>query len=167
MKHTQSKRESPPPQIALKESPALIRALAAAYASEAASISNYTYGQILFEPYLPAVAEIFGTLSRVEMHHYLSLGRLLRDLGAPPALHTTIKAAPYQLNEDTDSHAPVLAQRVLKDRIRDEKNAASHYKLLAKNAVSERARTLLSSLAEDEQDHAAVLQTIAERLAFS
>lgn len=167
MKHTQSKRESPPPQIALKESPALIRAIAAAYANEVASISDYTYGQILFEPYLPAVAEIFGTLSRVEMHHYLSLGRLLRDLGASPALRATLKTTPYQLNEDADSHAPVLAQRVLKDRIRDEKNAASHYKLLAKSAVGERARALLSSLAEDEQDHAAVLQTIAERLAFS
>ena len=109
MKHTSNKRESPPPQIALKESPALIRAIASAFATEVASISDYTYGQILFEPYLPAVAEILATLSRVEMDHYLSLGRLLRDLGASPALHTTLKSTPYQLNEDADSHAPVLA----------------------------------------------------------
>ena len=167
MKHTQNKRECPPKQVELKESPTLIRAIATAYANEVAAITDYTYGQVLFEKWLPAVANIFATLSRAEMQHYLSLGRLLCDLGASPALHTTITNTPYRLNQDADSHAPVLAQRVLKNRIRDEKNTALQYKRLAENAVTERAGSLLSSLAEDEQDHAALLQSIAERLAFS
>lgn len=167
MKHTQNKRESPPPQVELRESPALIRAIATAYADEVAAVTDYTYGQILFEKWLPNVANVLEALSRAEMHHYLALGRLLRDLGASPALHTTITNTPYRLNEDADSHAPVLAQRVLKDRIRDEKNAALQYKRLAENAVTERARTLLASLAEDEADHAAVLESIVDRLAFS
>lgn len=167
MKHIRSKRESPPPQVEPRESPALIRAIACAYADEVAAITDYTYAQILLEPWLPAVADIFRTLARAEMHHYLSLGRLLRDLGASHALHTSISNTPYHLNEDADSHAPVLAQRILKNSIRDEKNAAASYEMLAKSAVTERARSLLSSLAEDEADHAAVLQTIAERLAYS
>jgi rubrerythrin len=166
MKHI-NKRESPPPQIELKESPTLIRAIATAYADEVTAITDYTYGQILFEKWLPNIANILETLSRAEMHHFLSLGRLLRDLGAPPVLHTMIASTPYRLNEDADSHAPVLAQRVLKERIRDEKNASLQYKKLAEHAVTERARSLLSSLAEDEQDHAAVLESIAQRLAFS
>lgn len=167
MKHTQNNRESPPPQIELRESPALIRAIATAYADEVAAITDYTYGQLLFEKWLPNIANILEAISRAEMHHYLALGRLLRDLGACPALRVTVANTPYRLNEDADSHAPVLAQRVLKNRIRDEKNAALQYKRLAENAVSERARSLLSSLAEDEQDHAAVLESIVERLEFS
>lgn len=167
MKHIQNNRESPPPQIELRESPALIRAIATAYADEVAAITDYTYGQLLFEKWLPNIANILEAISRAEMHHYLALGRLLRDLGASPALRVTIANTPYRLNEDADSHAPVLAQRVLKNRIRDEKNAALQYKRLAENAVSERARSLLSSLAEDEQDHAAVLESIVERLEFS
>ena len=167
MKHTQSKRESPPLQVELRESPALIRAISAAYADEAAAVTDYTYGQILFEKWLPNISNVLEALSRAEMHHYHSLGKLLRDLGASHALHTAIHNTPYRLCDDADPHAPVLAQRILKDRIRDEKNAALRYKSLAEGAVTERASSLLSSLAEDEQDHAAVLESIAQRLAFS
>ena len=167
MKHIQNKRESPPKQVELRESPTLMRAIAAAYADEVTAVTDYTYGQILFEKWLPNIANILETLSRAEMHHYLSLGRLLRDLGAPPTLRTAITNTPYRLNEDADSHAPVLAQRVLKECIRNEENAALQYKRLANGALTERARSLLSSLAEDEADHAAVLKSIAERLAFS
>lgn len=167
MNHIQNKRESPPPQLELKESPTLIRAIGAAYADEVAAITDYTYGQILFERSLPNIANILETLARAEMHHYLSLGRLLFDLGVSPALHTSIHNTPYRLNEDADSHAPVLAQRVLKERIRDEKNAALQYKKLSESATTEKARSLLSSLAEDEADHAAVLEAITQRLSLS
>ena len=165
MKHTH-KHESPPPQIKQRESPTLLRAIAAAYAEEVAATTDYTYGQILFENSLPSVAGTLEAISRTEMHHYLYLGRLLRDLGASPALRATIGNTPYQLNEDADSHAPVLAQRVLKDRIRDEKNAAMQYKRLADAAVTEQARTLLSALSKDETEHAHLLESIVQRLAL-
>ena len=136
MKHTSNKRESPPPQIELRESPALLRAIYSALQDEAAAVTDYTYGQILFEKWLPAISDIFSTLSRADMHHYHALGTLLRDLGVSPALHTTINNSPYRLCEDADSHAPVLAQRVIKDRIQDEKNTALRYKNLSQRAAT-------------------------------
>ena len=167
MKHIQSKRESPPPQVQPKESPALIRAIATAYADEVAAVTDYTYGQILFEKSLPNVSGVMERIALDEMHHYLALGKLLRDLGVSHALRQTIANTPYRLNEDADSHAPVLAQRVLKERIRDEKNAALRYKQLSEHAVTEYAQTLLSALAKDEADHARLLGSIAQRLALS
>ena len=161
--HAQENRSGKMPQ----ESDRLIREIYRAYTEEAAAIADYGYAALLLEAHLPAAAELFESIALTEMKHYEALGRLLRDLNAPFALRSMLHPFPYRLQGDADSHAPVLAAQIIKDRIRDEKTAHLTYRGLAKKALTERASAVLSALAEDEQEHAAALQTFGERLGRS
>ncbi len=164
MESHESKRQSPPRRFTLQEPPALVREIYRAYTDELAAISGYTYASILLEKDLPAVATLFSTISITEMRHYEALGRLLRDLGVSHAMRTTVRDTPYRLLSDADSHAPVVAEQIIKDRLRDEKSARLTYLGLAKSAATERTRSTLLSLAEDEGEHAAALESALRRL---
>ena len=150
-----------------QENERLIREIYRAYTEEASAVFDYGYAAMLLEKPLPAVAELFESIALTEMKHHEALGELLRDLGAPFALRMAVRTAPYHLQEDEDSHAPVVAAQIIKDRIRDEKNAFLTYRGLARLATTERARKTLTALAEDEQEHAAALQAAQERLSKS
>lgn len=145
----------------------MVRAIARAYAEELSAISNYIYADILLKKALPAVAGLFATISMDEMHHHHALGALLRDLGVNFALSTAVRNTSYRLNEDEDSHAVVVARRILADRGHEEQQAAKNYKRLAEAAKTEAARSLLSGLAADEENHAMALANMEKRLAFS
>lgn len=150
-----------------QETDRLIREIYRAYTEEAAAVFDYGYAAILLEKHLPAVAELFESIAMTEMRHHEALGELLRDLGAPFALRMAVRTTPYHLQEDGDSHAPVIAAQIVKDRIRDEKNAHLTYRGLARLAATEQARKTLMALSEDEQEHATALQTALERLTRS
>ena len=166
MKYSTEARERTPGEMP-QESPRLIRELYRAYADEAAAVADYGYAEVLLERHLPHAAELFSSISMTEMRHYEALARLLRDLGALHALRTTIRTAPYRLLSDADSHAPVVAQQILKDRIRDEKNAHLTYRGLAKLAVGEQTRSTLLALSADEGEHAKALESALARLSGS
>ena len=163
MTYSASTREQDPSEMP-SESPQLLRELYRAYTEENAAIANYGYAEVLLEQHLPQAAELFSSISMTEMRHYETLARLLRDQGAPFALRTTIRSTPYRLLSDADSHAPVVAQQILKDRIRDEKNANLTYRGLAKRAVGERMRSTLLAISEDEGQHAKALEMALARL---
>lgn len=167
MKNTGNTRKSPPPRLRLQESLSLMRDIYRAYTEEAAAIFDYTYAKLLLEKDLPAAAELFAAISMDEMRHYEALGRLLRDLGATHALRVSLQGMPYRLLEDADSHAPVIAEQIAKDRLRDEKSAQINYERLAKAATTERVRTTLLALSADEGEHAAALEALQARLARS
>lgn len=165
MKYVHNRREGPRPKP--QESLSLMREIYRAYSEEAAAIADYTYARLLLEKDLPAAAELFAAVSMDEMRHFETLGRLLRDLGAPHALRTSLQGETYRPMENADPHAPVIAEQIAKDRLRDEKNVQINYERLAKSAVTEQVRSTLLALAADEEAHAAALETMLERLAES
>lgn len=167
MQYGNTERESPPAGVTLRESSAAIRELTRALEAGWQTASDYIYAQILLEQALPAAAHLFATLSENQLQHNRALAALLRDLGAPHALRTTLRNVPYRLYEDADSHAPVVAARIMAERKRDAVRTATAYHALAKRASTERMRTLLERLAGDKQDHATALDSFAKRLTFS
>ena len=167
MERSKGERNSPPPRIRLQESPTLLRELYRIYSEKASAIADYSYASILLEKDLPAAAELLSTVTKGELAQYIALGRLLRDLGATHALRVSLRATPYRLLEDADSHAPVVAAQIIKDRLRDEKNALLTYRGLAKKVATERARNTLIALSEEEQDHIELLHAMLARLTQS
>ncbi len=167
MKYMNNKRQSPPPRPKPQESLSLMREIYRAYTAELAAITDYTYAKILLEKDLPAAAELFAAIAMTEMKHYETLGRLLHGLSAPHAPRVCLQGMPYRLLEDADSHAPVVAEQIAKDRLRDEKNAKSNYERLAMAATTEQVRSTLLALSADEGEHAAALEAMQLRLSGS
>ncbi|MBQ9097838.1 MAG: hypothetical protein IJY50_00205 [Clostridia bacterium] len=149
----------------IQESPALLRELMRSMYDELTAIVDYTYGQILWDSTLKMVAELFAATALTEMRHYLTLGRLLRDLGAPFGLRPTPQGYPTTSLQGECN--PAVAIQMLQERRRDEEAAARNYQRLSAMATDSTAKAVLSTLARDEEEHAAALAAMAKRLAGS
>ena len=159
--------EARPRQKVPREDPRVMRAIAKGYAEELFAISEYTYAAILLQEALSTAGALFSAISMDEMRHHRALGELLRELGGSFALSQTVRNTPYRLNEDEDSHAVVVARRILKDREREERAAVAFYKEIAAAAKTEAVRATLEAVARDEESHAAALCNLEKRLAYS
>ena len=150
----------------IKEPLWLMREVYRAYKAEMAAVARFTYGQILFERTLPTLSDLFATVSLAEMRHYHALGELLRDLGVSHALKTTLQDFSYRCGGNLTDHE-AAARHFLGECIKEEQSAALHYARLAERFSIESARSLLSAMARDEEDHAAALQSALQRLMAS
>lgn len=147
----------------MKEPLGLMREIYRAYKDEIGAVASYTYGQILFERELPALSDLFATVSLAEMRHYHALGELLRDLGASHALKVTLQDFSYRCGGNLEDHT-AAARHFLRERVKDETAAAARYAQLAQAASTAETRRMLAAIARDEEEHAAALSSAAERL---
>ncbi len=145
----------------------LLRALCDAWVGELSAIVHYTYNSVLLEPYLCSVASLFGDLARDQTEQFRHLGRLLCDLGHHPAVNVRIRSPSYQLKEDADSHAPVLARRMIDDSLAEIDAARSLYRTLALQASDATLRAALLDLAHQKAGHSEALLYAKRRLQSS
>lgn len=145
-------------------SPALVRRLSNFYGEELSAILTYTANNILLARYLPAISKLYSDISMVEMKHFHRIGDLLRDLGVSPYLSARPNVHPYHLNADADSHAIVVARRMLADSIRDEEAAAKAYRLMAQSAENGAIKALFSELSAEETGHLHAFTAALHRL---
>lgn len=145
-------------------STALARQVERFYKEELSAILTYTGNSILLAPYLPAISKLYSDVSTAEMKHFRRLGELLSDLGASPycAIRPDVRA--YHLNADADSHAIVVARRMLADSIRGEKVAAETYLRMAQSAEKYPAKALFSELSAEESGHMHAFTAALHRL---
>ena len=160
-------RSSPPHAVAPVESPSLLRELARTRAAYLSLQSAYTYGSILLHRDLPGVARMLGFAAKTTGEDALALGLLLCEQGTSHAVNTTLRDIPYRLLTDADSHAPVVALRLINDRIRDEKSKLLHNKALQKRAVTEAVHRTLSRHIQTAEERIAHLEEAARLLSVS
>lgn len=160
-------RKSPPPTAVPTESPRLLRELIRFRAALLQLQAAYTYGSILLRQDLPTVADLLDTAAHGAGKDALALGILLQEQGASHAVNVTLNDTPYRLLTDADSHAPVVALRLLKDRIRDEKSGISHLSQLPKAAHTESVQHTILTLMKNARERIATLESKEGRLARS
>lgn len=134
--------------------PALAREVTGAIQEELSDIAAYTANSVLLSPYLPAIAELYGETSITEMKHYRHLSELAAELGASPYPKFSVRPTSYCLNEDADSHAIVVARRMLSESIADEKAASAAYRRLSECVTDEKLKKFFADLSADEAAHA-------------
>ena len=159
--------KSNPSNGASRMDPALVRDIYRAYLDELAAITAYSYQRILTEQDLPAAAKLLADISMDEMHHFLELGRLLQRWGASPAVDLRLRDRPILLQNDRDSHVPVVTQRLLLSNAAAERASSANYRALAERTGDAAAREMLLSLSRDEQSHANAQEALAKRLTQS
>lgn len=160
-------RKSPPQAPAPTESPHLLRELTRSRTALLSLHSAYTYGSILLQRDLPSVAALLAAIARDTEKDAFALGLLLREQGAEHAASMSLRDTSYRLQADADSHAPVVALRLINDRIRDEKNGILHAKALQKKTVSEAARQATLKRIASGEERLALLEEMAARLTGS
>lgn len=142
----------------------LVQQTIRAVQDELSAITGYTTNSILLSPFLPAVAALYREISLTEMEHYQHLSELLFHLGASPYPRAQVRPTPYTLNADADSHAIVVARRMLAESIADEKAASIGYRRIAESNTDEKIKRFFSELSEDEATHAKAFCAALERL---
>ncbi len=140
--------------VGVTGSPALIRWVCRAVQGELAAIVGYTANSVLLSPNLPAVAGLYRETAMTEMKHYRQLSDLLRNLGASPYLKMQVRPTPYVLNEDADSHAIVVARRMLQESINGEKETSMEYRRISEQCGDEKLRQFFAELSAEEAGHA-------------
>lgn len=135
-------------------SPALTRWVCRAVQGELAAVIGYTANSVLLSPNLPAVAGLYRETALTEMKHYRQLSDLLRNLGASPYLKMQVRPTPYVLNEDADSHAIVVARRMLQESINGEKETSMEYRRISEQCGDEKLRQFFAELSAEEAGHA-------------
>ncbi len=161
------RKKSPPRAQRPTESPTLLREFIRTRYALLELNSAYTYGRILLQRDLPAVAALLSATAKSADGDALALGTLLREQGAPHTVELSLHDTPYRLLEDADSHAPVVAVRLLNDRIRDEKSLYAHLCAAAERAVTEQARQALAEAAEHTKERMAAMEGMRTRLTTS
>ena len=121
-----------------------IRQICRAVQGELAAVVGYTSNSVFLSPNLPAVAGLYRETAITEMKHYRQLSDLLRNLGASPYLKMQVRPTPYVLNEDADSHAIVVARRMLQESINGEKATSTEYRRISEQCGDEKLRQYFS-----------------------
>lgn len=133
---------------------ALARKVTNAMQEELSAIAAYTANSVLLSPYLPAVAKLFAETSLTEMKHYRHLSEIAARLDASPYPKTLVRPTPYSLNDDADSHAIVVARRMLSESITGEKAASAEYRRISECIADETLKGFFAGLSADEAAHA-------------
>jgi len=135
-----------------KASPKFIEALNEALTEELASIIQYLWDHILARGMeSPAIADMFKSLSMVEMKHAYSIAERIDLLGGVP----TTSVGPIKIGGDL--------RKMVDDNLKLEYDAIEMYKKLVKMAEAEDdpvSRRLMEDILGETEEHANQLEAV-------
>ncbi|MBE6702008.1 MAG: hypothetical protein E7585_01155 [Ruminococcaceae bacterium] len=167
MKASSNRQKSPIPPKTVSEKADIAKAVSRVIASKISAVASGGQGQILLEKNLPAVARLLSQAMQSDQKQILQLGRWQRDLGHSPLPYVHLRIPAYRLQEDADSHAPILARRLLRDHAQEKERTAAALRQLAATVQSEESKLLFEALATENEEQVAFLQAMDQRLTYS
>lgn len=120
---------------------------------ELGAISAYCYASLRTEEESPRLGELFEELAKTELLHFRLLGRLIRDLGVDPVIHTRIDGI------GDDAHNNKI-RHFLEHSLRREQIAADTYRYLLTQTDDRAVSALLERIAQDEEMHIALFSQL-------
>ena len=167
MKPSQNCRKSPIPPQTVSETTAVLKTVERVLESKLITGSTAQADYILLEKDLPATARLLSELSESDRRHALLLGSLRRDQGLPVFPPFSSRAYPYCLLEDADSHAPVVAARILHARLAEKETTSAALRYTLERARGEATRSLLQIILSEDEAQQAALRAQLQRLSCS
>ena len=135
-----------------------------AAASEMTALSEYMYQHAALLKSYPSTAEKLECIALVEMNHATLLARAIKQLGGDPR-YLVVGGSDKRYWTGGDVNYGKLARDAIMRDIRDEKAAASQYRLHASAVTQPQLRALLIRIARDEDFHAQILAGLLSSLA--
>ena len=124
-----------------------------AYNDQLNQVITYTYQHLLTEGLDTEASNLFLRLSREDMAHFHTLGRLIRALGGDPGVTLRMRTPRVDLTGDASCRALPVVKRMLRQDLRAEAENITELESLAAAARDEAVISELRAmiLAEREQ----------------
>ena len=138
---------------AIRPDPRLAARMMRAYNDQLNQVITYTYQHLLTEGLDSEASDLFLRLSREDMNHFHTLGRLIRALGGDPGVTMRMRTPRIDLTGDSTCRALPVVRRMLRQDLQAEAASVTELESLAAAsgdaAVVSELRAMI--LAEREQ----------------
>ena len=138
---------------AIRPDPRLAARMMRAYNDQLNQVITYTYQHLLTEGLDSEASDLFLRLSREDMNHFHTLGRLIRALGGDPGVTMRMRTPRIDLTGDATCRALPVVRRMLRQDLTAEAASVTELESLAAAsgdaAVVSELRAMI--LAEREQ----------------
>ena len=141
------------PTPAIRPDPRLAARMMRAYNDQLNQVITYTYQHLLTEGLDTEASNLFLRLSREDMAHFHTLGRLIRALGGDPGVTLRMRTPRVDLTGDASCRALPVVRRMLRQDLQAEAASVTELESLAAAARDEAVISELRAmiLAEREQ----------------
>ena len=152
----------PTPNI--RPDPRLAARMMRIYSDELNQVITYTYQHLLTEGLDNEASELFLRLSREDMAHFHTLGRLIRALGGDPGVTMRMRTPRIDLTGDATCRALPVVRRMLRQDLAAEAASVTELESLTAAARDGAVISELREIIREEQEQYEALERLLREL---
>ena len=145
---------------AIRPDPRLAARMMRAYNDELNQVITYTYQHLLTEGLDTEASELFLKLSREDMSHFHTLGRLIRALGGDPGVTMRMRTPRVDLSGDATCRALPVVRRMLRQDLQTEAASITELESLAAAARDAAVISELRAMIAEEREQYEALERL-------
>ena len=158
-----SRRFHPIPEGCVMHDARMVRAVEELYAEELSAMAAASLRSMLCEPHDSALSEAFHAQMCDEIAHVRVLGELILALGGAPTLRAQIRVDCLRTHDAAREEPPLFLRTLAEGAWREKRRSVDRYQTILGRTQDRVVRSLLLSLIDEEQRHAAYLRQICEQ----
>ena len=155
-------QHGPPP--AIRPDPRLAARMMRAYNDQLNQVITYTYQHLLTEGLDTEASNLFLRLSREDMTHFHTLGRLIRALGGDPGVTMRMRTPRIDLSGDVSCRALPVVRRMLRQDLQAEAASVTELESLAAASGDATVVSELRAMILAEREQYEALERLMETL---
>ena len=145
---------------AIRPDPRLGTRMMRVYNDELNQVITYTYQHLLTEGLDTEASELFLKLSREDMAHFHTLGRLIRALGGDPGVTMRMRTPRIDLSGDATCRALPVVRRMLRQDLQAEAGSITELESLAAAARDAAVISELREIIRQEREQYEALEAL-------
>ena len=149
---------------AIRPDPRLAARMMRIYSDELNQVITYTYQHLLTEGLDNEASELFLRLSREDMAHFHTLGRLIRALGGDPGVTMRMRTPRIDLSGDATCRALPVVRRMLRQDLAAEAASVTELESLAAAARDGAVISELREIIREEQEQYEALERLLREI---
>ena len=148
----------------IRPDPRLAARMMRIYSDELNQVITYTYQHLLTEGLDNEASELFLRLSREDMAHFHTLGRLIRALGGDPGVTMRMRTPRIDLSGDASCRALPVVRRMLRQDLTAEVAGITELESLSAAARDSAVISELREIIREEQEQYEALERLLRSL---
>ena len=150
------------PTPIIRPDPRLAARMMRIYSDELNQVITYTYQHLLTEGLDNEASELFLRLSREDMAHFHTLGRLIRALGGDPGVTMRMRTPRIDLTGDATCRALPVVRRMLRQDLAAEAASVTELESLTAAARDGAVISELREIIREEQEQYEALERLLQ-----
>ncbi len=154
----------PYPTPMIRPDPRLAARMMRAYNDELNQVITYTYQHLLTEGLDTEASELFLRLSREDLTHFHTLGRLIRALGGDPGVTMRMRTPRIDLSGDASCRALPVVRRMLRQDMQTEAAGITELESLSAAARDEAVISELREIIREEREQYEAMERLLREI---